>query len=108
MSVGRKGETATSSPSTLRITSSRARPSSTSVRSERAGYVDMAARNADVMFGCYGSALGGGRVALGGAWPDTLVDAVEQLAVPTAIRPKQTQKRAKKSQDQRSVRIPDP
>jgi predicted dehydrogenase len=42
--------------------------------------VEVAARNADIMFGCYASALGGGRVALGGEWPDSVVDGIEQLA----------------------------
>ncbi|MFL5807428.1 MAG: Gfo/Idh/MocA family protein [Roseiflexaceae bacterium] len=42
--------------------------------------VEVAARIADVMFGCYASALDGGRVALGGEWPDSVVDKVERLA----------------------------
>ncbi|HEX9442079.1 MAG TPA: Gfo/Idh/MocA family oxidoreductase [Roseiflexaceae bacterium] len=41
--------------------------------------IAVAARNADILFGCYASALGGGRVSLHSEWPDTLVDAVEQL-----------------------------
>jgi predicted dehydrogenase len=43
--------------------------------------VEVAARNMDVMFGCYASALGGGRVTLGGEWPDSLVAQVERLEV---------------------------
>ena len=43
--------------------------------------VEVAARNMDVMFGCYVSALGGGRVALDTEWPDSLVDDVERLEV---------------------------
>jgi predicted dehydrogenase len=41
--------------------------------------VEVAARNGDVMFGCYASALGGGRVALGGEWPDALVGGIERF-----------------------------
>ena len=36
--------------------------------------IEAAARNADVMFGCYASALEGARVALGQHWPDSIVD----------------------------------
>jgi predicted dehydrogenase len=42
--------------------------------------VEVAAQISDLMFGCYASALGGGRVALPGDWPDSLIDAVEGLA----------------------------
>lgn len=42
---------------------------------------EIAARNADLMFGCYASALGGGRMSLGQEWPDSLVDDLERLAV---------------------------
>jgi predicted dehydrogenase len=42
--------------------------------------IEIAARNADLLFGCYASALGGGRVALASEWPDSVVDAVERLA----------------------------
>jgi predicted dehydrogenase len=42
--------------------------------------VEAAARIADVMFGCYASALGGDRVALDGEWPDSIVEQVERLA----------------------------
>jgi predicted dehydrogenase len=42
--------------------------------------VEVAARIAHVMFGCYASALGGGRVALDSEWPDSVVEQVERLA----------------------------
>jgi predicted dehydrogenase len=42
--------------------------------------VEVAARNSDLMFGCYASALGGGRVALPAEWPDSVVAGVEQLS----------------------------
>ena len=38
--------------------------------------VEVAARNANVMFGCFASVLKGGRVELGGTWPDSVVDAI--------------------------------
>ena len=39
--------------------------------------IEVAARNADLLFGCYASALRGGRVALGEPWPDTIVTELE-------------------------------
>ena len=42
-------------------------------------HIDAAARATDIMFGCYASALGGGRVALGQTWPDAMIDGIEQL-----------------------------
>jgi predicted dehydrogenase len=63
--------------------------------------IDMAARNADVMFGCYASALGGGRVALGGTWPDSVVDAVERLAAPAAPKRQRARKAQSKGTDKR-------
>jgi len=42
--------------------------------------VMVAARNADLLFGCYASALRGGRVALGEQWPDTIVAGLEGRA----------------------------
>ena len=42
--------------------------------------VEVAARNANIMFGCYASALGGGRVAIDSTWPDAVVDGIERLA----------------------------
>ncbi len=42
--------------------------------------VEVAARNANLMFGCYASALSGGRVAIGSTWPDAVVDGIERLA----------------------------
>jgi predicted dehydrogenase len=43
--------------------------------------VEVAARTMDVLFGCYASALGNGRVALGAEWPDALVEQIERLEV---------------------------
>jgi predicted dehydrogenase len=58
--------------------------------------IEMAARNADVMFSCYASALGGGRVALGAKWPDSVVDAVERFAtIPSSSKPRRAQRRGK-------------
>jgi predicted dehydrogenase len=42
--------------------------------------IEVAARNADLLFGCYASALRGARVALGEAWPDAIVAALEARA----------------------------
>jgi predicted dehydrogenase len=42
--------------------------------------VEVAADNAAIMFGCYASALRGGRVALGTVWPDSIVAGIERLA----------------------------
>lgn len=39
--------------------------------------VEVAARNADLMFACYASALGGGRVALPVSLPDTVVEKLD-------------------------------
>jgi predicted dehydrogenase len=39
--------------------------------------IEVAARNADLLFGCYASAQRGGRVALGEAWPDAIVAGLE-------------------------------
>jgi predicted dehydrogenase len=43
--------------------------------------IEVAARNIDIMFGCYASALSGGRVALGSAWPDSVVAGIERRDV---------------------------
>lgn len=43
--------------------------------------VEVAARHADLLFGCYASALSGGRAILDGAWPDSIVDGIERLAL---------------------------
>src|SRR5688572_18531260 len=43
---------------------------------------EVAARNNDVMFACYASALGGGRVVLPATLPDSVIDEVEKLAEP--------------------------
>src|SRR5262245_10212837 len=40
--------------------------------------IEVAARNADLLFGCYASALRGSRVALGEAWSDAIVSNLEQ------------------------------
>jgi len=42
--------------------------------------IEVAARNADLLFGCYASALRGGRVALDEAWPDEIVAGLEARA----------------------------
>jgi predicted dehydrogenase len=42
--------------------------------------IELAARNADLLFGCYASALRGGRVELGEAWPDDIVDGLERAS----------------------------
>jgi predicted dehydrogenase len=42
--------------------------------------IDVAARNAGILFGCYASAASGRRVDLGTAWPDTIVKAIEPRA----------------------------
>jgi predicted dehydrogenase len=44
--------------------------------------IDVAARNADLLFGCYASALRGARVDLGQAWPDEVVAALERREQP--------------------------
>jgi hypothetical protein len=44
--------------------------------------VEVAARHADLLFGCYASALSGGRVTLDSVWPDSIVDGIERLARP--------------------------
>jgi predicted dehydrogenase len=36
--------------------------------------VEVAARNADLMFACFASALAGGRVTIGSVWPDSVVE----------------------------------
>ena len=41
--------------------------------------IEVAARNADLMFACYASALGGGRIDLPAELPDSLVDRLETL-----------------------------
>ncbi|MCY3019075.1 MAG: hypothetical protein NTW87_08605, partial [Planctomycetota bacterium] len=41
--------------------------------------IEVAAQVSDVMFACYASALGGGRVKLPAEFPDTLVDKLEGL-----------------------------
>ena len=43
-------------------------------------HIQAAARNADVMFGCYASALEGARVGLGQQWPDSIVEGRKMLA----------------------------
>lgn len=43
--------------------------------------IEVAARNADVLFGCYASALSNNRVALTSAWPDSIVADIEQRAI---------------------------
>jgi predicted dehydrogenase len=40
--------------------------------------IEVAARNADLLFGCYASAVRGARVDLGDAWPDEIVEALER------------------------------
>jgi predicted dehydrogenase len=42
--------------------------------------IDVAARNAGILFGCYASATSGQRVALDTEWPDAIVGAIEQRA----------------------------
>ncbi|HYN90208.1 MAG TPA: Gfo/Idh/MocA family oxidoreductase [Ardenticatenaceae bacterium] len=39
--------------------------------------VEVAGRNSDVLFGCYASALGEGRVTLEGPWSETLIEKIE-------------------------------
>ena len=36
--------------------------------------IEAAARNADIMFGCYASAIEGAQVRLGQSWPDAIVE----------------------------------
>jgi predicted dehydrogenase len=44
--------------------------------------VGVAARNANVMWGCFASVVGGGRVALGSSWPDTVVEEIGRRSIP--------------------------
>src|SRR5262249_14865469 len=62
--------------------------------------IEVAARNGDVMFGCYASALGGGRVALRAGLPDSVVGEVERLAAPAPAKRRRSQRAPRKARDE--------